>query len=156
MLLVDECKYLCRDPIGSVSIYSGFPLINLFLRNPQHQHSLGEWEKTQNRIFHIFTTPDRISSAPESLHSFKSNRITVSIKNSPSPTPTQGCSYTKYSLQHLLLPKDHCGSTGELRWFWMEKLLSALVEQTHWTQSNEARQRTILYQSEDLETCACA
>lgn len=51
---------------------------------------------------------------------------------------------------------DCCGSIGELRWFWMGKLLSTLVGQIYWAYSNGARQRTILYQNEDLETSACA
>jgi len=68
------------------------PLVNLFLKNPQHQHSLGESEKTQSRIFLTFATPDSISLAPESLHSFKSDWIKVGIKTSPSRTPAEGCS----------------------------------------------------------------
>lgn len=105
-------------PLAACPSLLVFPLINLFLRNPQHQHWLGAGDKTQSRMFHVFRTPDRISSTPGSLHPF--NPI-ASFRNSPSPTPTQGCSLAKCFFQHLLLPVDWGGSLGHLRWIWMGK-----------------------------------
>lgn len=96
---------------------SGFPLINLFLGNPQHQQSLGEWDKTQSRIFHVFTTLDRISSTPESLHSFRSDWIKVSIKKFPIPN-----SYTGMQLDQIFALAS-AASNGLLWIYWRAKVI---------------------------------
>lgn len=87
-------------PLAACPSLLVFPLINLFLRNPQHQHCLGARDRTQSRIFHILRTPDRISSTPESLHPF--NPI-ASLSNSPFLAPTQGWAWPNISCSILCL-----------------------------------------------------